>query len=232
MILDSTTRKLEILLAGTVAASQLSVTASWVDITPTATTPGNTVSQSSNTSPITIVAAPAASTQRKVAGITIYNADTATATATIRYNDNSTLYTLTKVSVPAGFTLQYSDIDGWSLLSTTGARQSGTTVETAIATALAGINDQTGTSYTIGLGDAGKDVRCTNSSAITLTVPPNSSVPFPVGTWLFFSQGGTGIVTAAAGSGVTLGSLVDTATAGRYDARGLEKTDTNTWRVW
>src|SRR5690242_10244351 len=69
---------------------------------------------------------------------------------------------------------------------------------------LVGINSQTGTSYTLVLTDAGKDVKCTNASDITLTVPPNSSVAFPVGTWLLFSQGGAGTVTATAGFGVTL----------------------------
>lgn len=99
------------------------------------------------------------------------------------------------------------------------------------STALVGINDQTGTTYTLVLADAGKDVRCTNASAITLTVPPNSSVAFPVGTWLLFSQGGAGIVTAAAGAGVTLNAAFGVDTSAQYDVRGLEKTDTDTWRV-
>lgn len=97
---------------------------------------------------------------------------------------------------------------------------------------LAGINNQTGTSYTLVLTDAGKDVRCTNAAAVALTVPPNSSVAFPVGTWLLFSQGGAGIVTATAGSGVTLNAANGAATTAQHDGRGLEKTATDTWRVW
>lgn len=97
---------------------------------------------------------------------------------------------------------------------------------------LAGVNSQTGTSYTLALTDAGKDVLCTNASAITLTVPPNSSVAFPVGTMIAFSQGGAGAVTATAGSGVTVNQANGAATTAQYDARVLEKLDTDTWRVW
>ena len=44
------------------------------------------------------------------------------------------------------------------------------------------INAQTGTTYTLVLTDAGKIVTLSNASAITLTVPTNASVAFPVGT--------------------------------------------------
>ena len=96
---------------------------------------------------------------------------------------------------------------------------------------LAGINDQTGTTYTLVLSDAGKDVRCTNSSGVNITIPPNSSVTFPIGAWLLFSQGGTGVVTAVAGSGVTLRAANGAATTAQYDIRGLEKIGTDEWRV-
>jgi hypothetical protein len=94
------------------------------------------------------------------------------------------------------------------------------------------MNDQTGTSYTLVLTDNGKDVRCTNAAAVTLTVPPNSSVAFPVGSVVLFSQGGAGAVTATAGVGVTLRAANGAATTAIYAGRGLEKTDTDTWRVW
>lgn len=94
-----------------------------------------------------------------------------------------------------------------------------------------GINTQTGTSYTLVLGDAGKDVSCNNAAAFTLTVPPHSSVAFPVGTFLFFSQAGTGTVTATSGSGVTLNAANGVTTSARYDVRGLEQVAIDVWRV-
>jgi len=47
-----------------------------------------------------------------------------------------------------------------------------------------GINTQTGTTYTTVLDDNGKLVTLSNASAITLTIPPNSSVAYPVGAQL------------------------------------------------
>ena len=119
MILDSTTRSIELVLAGTVTTTQLKVTSSWVDMTATATTPGATTASSNNTTAVTIVAAPAASTQRKVNSISIFNADTASATVTVRYNDNATIYPIVTFAVPTGQTLQYTDVNGWGLVSTT-----------------------------------------------------------------------------------------------------------------
>lgn len=66
------------------------------------------------------------------------------------------------------------------------------------------VNDQTGTTYTLVAADDSKVVRCANASAITVTVPPNSSVAFDIGTRVDIVQSGAGAVTVAAGSGVTI----------------------------
>ena len=65
-------------------------------------------------------------------------------------------------------------------------------------------NVQTGTSYTLVLDDAFRMVAMDNASPNTLTVPPNSTAAFPVGTRIDVSQDGTGQTTIAAGSGVTI----------------------------
>jgi len=64
-------------------------------------------------------------------------------------------------------------------------------------TAMFGINAQTGTSYTLVLGDRGKMIELNNAAAITLTVPTNASVAFPIGTQISFTQVGAGQVTVA-----------------------------------
>lgn len=68
------------------------------------------------------------------------------------------------------------------------------------------INTQTGTSYVLVLADDAKIVTMTNSSANTLTVPPNASVAFPPQTQITIVQTGTGQTTITAGSGVTIRS--------------------------
>lgn len=66
------------------------------------------------------------------------------------------------------------------------------------------LNSQTGTTYTFVATDAGNNVDLSNASAITATIPPHSSVAYPVGTMLYWRQWGAGAVTIAAGAGVTL----------------------------
>lgn len=82
-----------------------------------------------------------------------------------------------------------------------------------------GINPQTGTSYTTVLADNGKLITQTNASAITTTIPPFSSVAYPVGAQLNFVQYGAGQVTFAQGSGVTIASTGATATAPKLRAQ-------------
>jgi hypothetical protein len=76
-----------------------------------------------------------------------------------------------------------------------------------------GVNPQTGTTYTTVLADNGKLITQTNASAITTTIPPFSSVAYPVGAQLNFVQYGAGQVTFAQGAGVTISSTGATATA-------------------
>lgn len=97
------------------------------------------------------------------------------------------------------------------------------------------INTQTGTTYTFVLGDgsaAGGNPLITfgSSSATTVTVPPNSSVAFPVGTQIDCLQLGSGKVTLAQGSGVTINSKgTNKAISAQYVAVSLVKTATDTW---
>lgn len=94
------------------------------------------------------------------------------------------------------------------------------------------VTQQTGTSYTFGIDDADSVVEFDNASAITVTVPPNSSVAFALGTFIEIHQIGAGTVTVAAGSGVILlsrGSLLGL--AGQEAVAGLRKVAADTWRL-
>jgi len=85
-------------------------------------------------------------------------------------------------------------------------------------------------SRTLVLTDAFTAVEITSASATTVTVPPNSSVAFPVGTVLEVAQMGTGQVTIAAGSGVTINSAgALTKTRVQYSAVSLRKRATDSW---
>jgi hypothetical protein len=98
-----------------------------------------------------------------------------------------------------------------------------------------GINAQTGTSYTTVLADNGKLITQTNSSSISTTIPPNSSVAYPVGAQLNFVQLGTGSVTFAQGAGVTIVSTGATPSAptisARYSAATAIQISTDNWLI-
>lgn len=112
----------------------------------------------------------------------------------------------------------------------TGTVTADAAVFTGVVDARVTENAQTGTTYTLVLTDAGKLVSLTNASAITLTVPPNSSVAFPVGTRIDLAQLGAGQVTVAAGAGVTINSYASALSlVGQYAGATLVKTATDTW---
>jgi hypothetical protein len=91
------------------------------------------------------------------------------------------------------------------------------------------INAQTGTSYTFVLADHGKLVTFGNVAAITVTIPANASVAFPIGATITIAQQGAGQVTVNPGGGVALS--VTPGNKLRADGSGatLIKTAINTW---
>jgi hypothetical protein len=121
IILDATTRSLEVVLSGAITTNQLPVVASYVDVTTTTYVPGATPTVTNSTTPVTIAAAPGASTQRQVKMITVRNADTVSATVTINYNDNATLRALAKFTLAVDDLLVYTDGEGFRVFSSAGA---------------------------------------------------------------------------------------------------------------
>ena len=94
--------------------------------------------------------------------------------------------------------------------------------------AIAQFNAQTGTSYTLVLTDAAKLITLTNAAAITLTVPTNASVAFPIGTQILLYQGGAGQVTIS--SSATIRSQgTKLKLFGQYAVAGLVKVATDEW---
>jgi len=97
------------------------------------------------------------------------------------------------------------------------------------------VNTQTGTSYTTVASDNGKLVTQANASAITTTIPPNSSVDYPVGAQITFSQFGAGEVTIQGGAGVTIVSTGATAATPKlrlqYSTATAIQTTNDNWLV-
>lgn len=91
-------------------------------------------------------------------------------------------------------------------------------------------------SFSIGLSHVGKTVTLTKSTALTVTVPTNATVAFPVGARIDFVQAGAGQASFAAASGVTINSKGSDGTgngnkkiSARYSGATLIKKATDEW---
>jgi hypothetical protein len=81
--------------------------------------------------------------------------------------------------------------------------------------------------------------RVLNSNHATVaqvyTIPPNSTVPFPIGAEIHLSQDGAAAASFTAGAGVTIqvptGKVAGGQCAGQYNTITARKMATNTWRV-
>lgn len=87
-------------------------------------------------------------------------------------------------------------------------------------------------SYTLELSDAFNTVTINKATGTNLTVPPNASVPYEVGTIIGFRRIGAGVMTFVEGAGVTitpsLGALTD---AGLNVFMILEYLGSNAWSL-
>ena len=83
--------------------------------------------------------------------------------------------------------------------------------------------------YTIALADQGKIVEMNVGSPVQLTVPPNSSVAFPIGTQINVMQYGAGKVQIAQGSGVIVRGTPGLYLRAQYSSATLIKRATDEW---
>ena len=86
--------------------------------------------------------------------------------------------------------------------------------------------------YTLVLTDAGKVIEINSGSSENVTIPPNSSVAFPVGTQIVGVRLGAGAVVIVEGSGVTTRSDGDkNKIKSQYSSCVLIKHETNEWYI-
>ena len=82
----------------------------------------------------------------------------------------------------------------------------------------------TATTHTLLLTDAYKVLLMNNAGAITLTVPPATSVVFDEGVFIEVHQEGAGVITFAPGAGVTIESRDDAlSTVDQFSVCALRK---------
>lgn len=87
------------------------------------------------------------------------------------------------------------------------------------------------TARALSLVDSQRYLRCTNASATTVTVPPQSSVRWRKGTEIIIEQAGAGQVTIVAGAGVTIRNKSDMTlkSASQYAVLTLKRVAEDEW---
>ena len=118
--LDNINRKLQISLSSVVTTSQLSVNVSYSDKTATDYIGSTQISTTNNTTSVDICTAPAASITRDIDFLSVYNADTVSATVNIIYNDNAVTSILHKVTLNPTDKLVFVHGSGWQTIDSTG----------------------------------------------------------------------------------------------------------------
>ena len=88
------------------------------------------------------------------------------------------------------------------------------------------------TSRTLALDDSGEHLQVSSASPVTVTVPPTSSVAFPVGTVIGVGRWGAGTVTVTAGAGVTVRTAAAAGTLrAQYSVATLHKVAADEWAL-
>lgn len=88
-----------------------------------------------------------------------------------------------------------------------------------------------GTSYTFLIEDAQRVVETTNAGAIDLTVPPDATLNFDLGTIIIGIQSGAGQITIVAGGGVTVRTPETLLLNKQYSMFALIKIAANEWSL-
>ena len=105
------------------------------------------------------------------------------------------------------------------------------TIAASVPSVYSSVRTQSGTSYTLVLGDAGDYIQTTSTTAVTITVPLQSSVAWAADTEIYFEQNNTGQITIAGASGVTINSSETLKSFARYSVMALKRVAENVWTL-
>jgi hypothetical protein len=119
MILNATTKRLQVILGEAKTTTDCAVVADYYDSGVAPAGAAQTVLTNGVTA-VDIVNAPASGYTRIVNGMTVENDDTVSHTVTVRFNDNGTIYKIIKATLAPGYTLTYAKSHGWTVMSPTG----------------------------------------------------------------------------------------------------------------
>lgn len=215
ILLDDTDKLLEIVLAGAHATTAPPFTSSYVDVnqsTFAVSAMGELDGVANGSTDVTVVAAPGATTTRKIQHLSVYNVDTAAVVLTVQLDHGGTNRIVWKGTLAVGDTLIYVDTLGFKVTDANGQVKTGPTV-VSLTSGVTGILPAAngGTGVTNAAGSTitlGGSLAFTGAFTTSIAVSGNTSVTLPTS--------GTLVNTAI----TTLSSLVSigTITTGVWNA--------------
>ena len=207
--LDATTKSLEIDLTGAVTTNQLPFVACYVDISQSTFAMSAVAEQdgtSNNTTAVTCLSAPGASTSRVLKFFSWKNSDTAAVEGWLQLNNNGTLREIWKGTLQVGDTLFLVDAANYHVLNASGS------IKTSAG--ISAIGSSTDNAFTRWDGTGGSAIQ--NSSA---TLDDNGRPTFP-------TTVGVGNATpSTSGSGISFPATQSAST----DANTLDDYEEGTW---
>ena len=99
---------------------------------------------------------------------------------------------------------------------------------------IANVQNEAAATRTLGLADINAHLVFSSASAVTVTIPANAGVAFPIGSTIDLEQMGAGQVAVAAEAGVTINKPAGrtAATASQFAVVRLRKVALNTWTLF
>jgi hypothetical protein len=135
------------------------------------------------------------------------------------------------LSADKTYTLPATDGSSGDFLSTNGSGTLSWAAAAAGGASYSVVRTQSGTSYTLVLGDAGDYIQTTSTTAVTITVPTQASVTWAADTEIYFEQNNTGQITFVGASGVTINSSETLKTFARYSVVALKRVAEDVWTL-
>jgi len=127
------------------------------------------------------------------------------------------------------YTLPTADGTNGQVLSTNGTGTLSWATSSGGGASYSAVRTQSGTSYTLVLGDAGDYIQTTSTTAVTITVPNQVSVTWAADTEIYFEQNNTGQITFVGASGVTINSSETLKSFARYSVLALKRVASDVW---
>lgn len=202
LILDTTTRSLQVALAAAKATTDCPWVASYADITQAGFAMSAAATTTGATNGVTAVAAvpaPAAGVSRQLKFMSIFNADTAAVTVTVTFNDNATLRKVIASVLQVGETLTYGADAGWGVhgaagvyLPLTGGAMSGDITTSAAGTAL---NLVGGANQSLSFSTAGTVIGHLSNTGTDLNIHSSTNLYYEAAEHIFGkATGGNGSI--------------------------------------